>query len=111
MASKHIAGTVKDGDCLLCHDNSKHRTGVVSLVDPDSGGAKPWTGTRTEFCLTCHDGDPPANISFPAESAGSGYDKSKFVGSTHALKGQGCTDCHLPHGSPYPSLLKDVHHR
>jgi len=110
MVSKHVSGTVEDKDCLLCHDNSRHRTGVVSLIDPDSGGTKPWTGTRAQFCLTCHDGDPPANVSFPAKSAGSGYDKSKFVGSTGPLSGSVCSNCHNPHGSPYRSLLKDMHH-
>ena len=111
MASKHISGTIEDKDCLLCHDNKQHRNGVVSLIDPDSGGTEPWTGTRTDFCLACHDGDPPANISFPAASGGSGYDKSKFRGSTHALGEQGCMHCHNPHGSPYSSLLKDIHNR
>jgi len=111
MASKHISGTIEDKDCLLCHDNSQHGNGVVSLVNPDSGGTKAWKGTRTAFCLTCHDGDPPANISFPAKSAGSGYDKSKFQGSAHALGEQGCSNCHNPHGSSYPSLLKDIHSR
>ena len=111
MASKHISGTIEDKDCLLCHDNKQHSTGVVSLIDPDSGGTKAWTGTRTEFCLTCHDGDPPANISFPAKSAGSGYDKSNFRDPAHALGEQGCSRCHNPHGSSYPSLLKDMHSR
>jgi len=108
MASKHFPGMVEDGDCLLCHDNSRHRSGIVSLIDPDSGGKKPWTGSRTEFCLTCHDGDPPAHVSFPGESSGSGFDKSKFLGSATAQKEQGCNVCHAPHGSPYPSLLKNL---
>jgi len=111
MASRHVSGTIEDKDCLLCHDNRQHRNGVVSLLDPDSGGTRAWTGTRTAFCLTCHDGDPPAKISFPAKSAGSGYDKSKFQGSAHALGEQGCSNCHNSHGSTYPSLLKDMHSR
>ncbi len=111
MASRHVSGTIEDKDCLLCHDNRQHRNGVVSLLDPDSGGTRAWTGTRTGFCLTCHDGDPPAKISFPAKSDGSGYDKSKFQGSAHALGEQGCSNCHNPHGSSYPSLLKDIHSR
>jgi len=111
MVSRHISGTIEDKDCLLCHDNSRHRSGVVSLIDPDSGGKKPWTGSRTEFCLTCHDGDPPAHVSFPPKSAGSGYDKSKFPGSTDAISEQDCSGCHNTHGSSYPSLLKDIHHR
>lgn len=109
MASTHIPRAVKDKDCLLCHDNSQHRNGVVSLVDPDSGGGKPWTGSRTEFCLTCHDGDPPAYVSFPDKSSGSGFDKSTFLGSAMAQGKQSCSDCHAPHGSPYPSLLKNLH--
>lgn len=111
MASKHFSGTVEDKQCLFCHDNSQHRTGVVSLIDPDSGGAKPWTGTRTDFCLTCHDGDPPAHISFPAESGGSGFDKMKFLSSALGQTEEGCSYCHMPHGSPYPALLKDLHGR
>ena len=110
MASRHISGKIEDEDCLLCHDNRRHRSGVVSLIDPDSGGKKPWTGSLTEFCLTCHDGDPPANVSFPAKSVGSGYDKSKFPVSTDALNGQDCSGCHNTHDSSYPSLLKDIHH-
>ena len=109
MASKHIRGEIEDRDCLLCHDNSRHRSGIVSLIDPDSGGKKPWIGSRTGFCLTCHDGDPPAHISFPAKSSGSGFDKSRFSGSTMDGKHQNCSDCHTPHGSPYPSLLKNLH--
>ena len=109
MASKHIRGQIKDQHCLLCHDNSQHRSGIVSLIDPDSGGKKPWTGSRTGFCLTCHDGDPPAHVSFPDKSSGSGFGKSKFLSSTMARKQQNCSDCHTPHGSPYPSLLKNLH--
>ncbi|MHC4678841.1 MAG: cytochrome c3 family protein [Planctomycetota bacterium] len=109
MASKHISGAIEDKHCLFCHDNSRHRTGVVSLIDPDSGGAKPWTGTRTDFCLTCHDGEPPAHISFPDRSGGSGFDKMKFSGSHLSQIEEGCSYCHMPHGSPYPSLLKDLH--
>ena len=109
MASKHISGTIEDKDCLLCHDNSKHGNGVVSLIDPDSAGAEPWTGTRTDFCLACHDGEPPANVSLPAESAGSGFDKLMFLTSSLARSKEGCSFCHNPHGSAYPSLLKDLH--
>jgi predicted CXXCH cytochrome family protein len=110
-ASKHMSGEIEDKLCLLCHDNERHRSGVVSLTNPDSGGTKPWTGTRTEFCLTCHDGEPPADVSFPAKAAGSGYDKSEFRGSAHVQGEQGCSLCHNPHGSAYPSLLTDVHNR
>ena len=109
MASKHISGEITDKDCLSCHDNSKHRNGVVSLIDPDSGGAEPWTGTRTEFCLTCHDGEPPDGVSFSAKSMGTGFDKSEFLGSALLRTKDGCSYCHTPHGSKYPSLLKNLH--
>jgi hypothetical protein len=111
MVSKHISGTIEDKDCLLCHDDSQHGNGVVSLIDPDSGGTEPWTGTRTDFCLTCHDGQPPSNVSFPGESTGSGFDKLRFLGSTLAQTEEGCSNCHTPHGSPYPSLLENLHSR
>jgi len=109
MASKHISGEITGKDCLLCHDNSKHRNGVVSLIDPDSGGAEPWTGTRTEFCLTCHDGEPPEGLSFPAKSMGTGFDKLEFLGSALSRTNEGCSYCHMPHGSKYPALLKNLH--
>lgn len=110
-ASKHLSGTIDDKDCLLCHDHSQHRNGIVNLKDPDSGGAEPWTGTRTAFCLTCHDGEPPANVSVRGKSTGSGFNKMTFLDSPFALSEQGCSRCHNPHGSPYPSLLKDLHNR
>jgi hypothetical protein len=109
MKSRHISGTIEDKHCLLCHDNSQHRDGLVSLIDPDSGGTESWAGTRTDFCLTCHDGEPPANVSFPDKTAGSGFDKMTFVGSRLAQTKEGCSYCHTPHGSTYPSLLKNLH--
>jgi len=111
MASKHLAGAIEDKHCLLCHDSSRHRTGVVVLIDPDSGGTKPWMGTRTGFCLTCHDGEPPAHISFPDKTGGSGLAKMNFLDSPWAQTQEGCSFCHMPHGSPYVSLLKDLHGR
>ena len=104
-ASRHISDNIEDKDCLLCHDDSRHRNGVVSLIDPESEGKMPWTGSYTGFCMTCHDGKPPANVSFPAESMGSGFDKSGF------MKTQNCSNCHNPHGSALPSLLKNMHSR
>ncbi|UCE47986.1 MAG: hypothetical protein JSW47_20600, partial [Phycisphaerales bacterium] len=109
MASKHIAGTIEDKDCLRCHDHSNHQNGQVSLIDPDSGGKHPWTGSRTDFCLVCHDGDPPEGISFPETSQGTGFDKMMSRNSTLAQTKEGCSYCHTPHGSPYPALLKNLH--
>ncbi|MHC4495568.1 MAG: cytochrome c3 family protein [Planctomycetota bacterium] len=109
MASRHIPGKLEDKHCLMCHDNSKHRNGVVSLIDPDSEGTEPWTGSRTDFCLACHDGEPPEGVSFPTQSKGTGFDKMMFLGSRLSQTKEGCSYCHLPHGSPYPSLLKNLH--
>ncbi|MHC4354126.1 MAG: multiheme c-type cytochrome [Planctomycetota bacterium] len=109
MASKHIAGTIEDKDCLQCHDHSKHQNGVVSLIDPDSEGKEPWTGSRTDFCLACHDGEPPEGVSFPEKPRGSGFDKMMFLGSKLAQTKEGCSYCHTPHGSPYPALLRNLH--
>jgi predicted CXXCH cytochrome family protein len=33
----------------------------------------------------------------------------KFLDSPLAQSQEGCSFCHTPHGSPYPSLLKDLH--
>ncbi len=109
MASRHIKGTIEDKDCLQCHDNSKHGDGVIDLIDPDSGGTKPWTGSRTDFCLVCHDGKPPEGVSFPEKSDGSGFNKMMFRGSSVAQTEAGCSSCHTAHGSQYPSLLKNLH--
>jgi predicted CXXCH cytochrome family protein len=104
--SKHISGTISNSDCARCHNISQHQQGIVILADPDTGGA--WGGTETEFCLTCHDNAPPAGVNFPS-SSGTGYDKSAFAGTTHAvnLGSDSCIQCHESHGSPYVSLLKD----
>jgi len=107
MVSRHLPGPIKNEDCLLCHDPSRHQNGVVSLIDPDSGQTRPWIGTETGFCLTCHDGDPPGKVKFP-EAKGSGYDKSAFL-STHAKGGVTCSTCHASHGSSLPSLIKIIH--
>ena len=111
LTSRHLAGTIEDKDCLLCHDNSHHGEGVVRLIDPDSGGAEPWAGTRAGFCLTCHDGEPPAHVSFPAEAKGSGYNKLRLLDSSVVPAEQGCSYRHMPRGSAYPSLLKDLRRR
>ncbi len=65
--SKHIPGIIKDDDCLMCHDMSTHGDGVVRLIDPCSPGRKIWTGSDTEFCLSCHNSNPPEYVKFPEE--------------------------------------------
>jgi len=92
-------------ECTQCHEPHT-ATATARLAGPDSGAV--WTGTDRDFCLACHDGNPPAGVSFPADSAGTGYDKSAFMGSRHAAKtgAEGCRACHEEHGSPNLAMLK-----
>ena len=89
-ASKHISGMINDSDCLKCHDQSAHGDGQVSLIDPGSEGKKAWSGSRTGFCLSCHDS------------------KASFGKSVHGKKlgANACSHCHNSHGSENPALLK-----
>ncbi len=105
LASRHGSGEIDDGRCLSCHDQSRHGDGEVRLVDPHSGGKRPWLGTPTDFCLVCHGGSPPEGVLFPA-AAGSGYDKSAFPRSDAAREGAACGDCHASHGSETRPLLR-----
>ena len=107
QASVHIPGKIKDSQCLKCHDHGQHRKGVVQLLDPASStGKRPWRGSIEDFCLACHDGNPPTGVSFPT-AKGSGYDKSKAsCGASHPDT-KDCTKCHMSHGSPHKPLLKE----
>ncbi|MHC4517290.1 MAG: cytochrome c3 family protein, partial [Planctomycetota bacterium] len=106
QTSSHVVGDGNNEHCTLCHEMSEHQLGAVLLRNPDNGGV--WTGSRTEWCLTCHDGDPPVGVTFPPEN-GSGYDKSSFINSTHhrRMGSSSCSHCHNAHGSPNNSLLKE----
>lgn len=94
-------------ECANCH-NPHYTNSTGILADPDSGGNEQWIGANVDFCLTCHDGAPPPDVSFPADAPGTGYDKSAFVGSTHAneLGPKSCQHCHEEHGSVYAGLLR-----
>ncbi len=94
-------------ECTNCHNPHTANPSML-LADPDSGGKNPWIGTKVDFCITCHDGNPPADISFPANYTGTGYNKSNFIGSTHEanLGAEGCGHCHDEHGSVNQSLLE-----
>ncbi len=105
LPSAHCSGEVDDQRCLACHDWDRHGDGEVRLVDPRSDGARPWRGTPTEFCLTCHGGHPPDFVSFPVPT-GSGHDKSTFPQSEAARGGATCSDCHTSHGSMHRPLLR-----
>ena len=90
-------------ECVNCH-NPHTVSPARKLVNPDDG--TPWGGAGEQFCLTCHDGAPPAGVAFPATSSGTGYDKSAFIGTPHyAHLGDACRACHSPHGGAYRALL------
>lgn len=77
--SKHIPGLIKDDDCLVCHDMTMHGSGVVHLIDPNSPGRKIWTGSDTEFCLTCHNSNPPEYVKFPEEKPASEVNTAQYA--------------------------------
>ncbi len=111
LSTHHNVSSLEQADgskveCLNCH-NPHTASAAAKLVNPDNGTV--WTGTGPEFCLACHDGAPPAGVTFPAGSPGTGYDKSAFVGTTHAtaLGGNTCRHCHLDHGSQWRSMLRE----
>jgi predicted CXXCH cytochrome family protein len=105
IIGSHEQGTTIQLECTSCHDPHVAAPSGL-LVDPDDGGA--WSGTLQSFCLTCHDGDAPEGVAFPATSTGTGFDKSRFVGTTHAseLGDDSCLECHSPHGSANRALLR-----
>jgi hypothetical protein len=92
-------------ECRNCHNphTAKH---AAPLINPDTGAV--WTGTSQAFCLTCHDGTPPAGVTFPPVANGTGFNKAAFVGTTHdnAFDWNGCLHCHNSHGSSEQSLLR-----
>ncbi len=99
-------------ECTNCHN--PHRNSAANpLSDPDSIYTV-WAdgnGDR-DFCLRCHDGAPPAGVTFPATYNGTGWDKSLYVGSDHdvgldrpGLAQYDCQHCHQRHGSAVYSLL------
>ncbi len=95
-------------ECVHCHE--PHTLSAASpLSDPDSGAA--WTGSGEGFCLVCHDGTPPAGVTFPPSSSGSGHDKSAFIGTTHDTEtgSNSCGHCHRAHGSAHIAILRELY--
>ena len=111
LATRHNVSASDPGgqfvECTNCH-NPHLASAANRLANPDNTSAS-WGGTFEDFCLTCHDGAPPAGISFPVAPR-SGFDKSAFVGTTHDTQTGGsdsCRSCHRQHGSAYLALAND----
>jgi hypothetical protein len=111
QASHHNVSSLDQADgsrveCIHCH-NPHAASAAAPLRHPDTGAV--WTGEGEAFCLVCHDGSPPAGVSFPPAAPGTGYDKSSFVGTIHdgQLGPNSCGHCHDAHGSPHLATLKD----
>ena len=45
----------------------KHGYGTVYLNDPNAPGTRTFTNEYTEFCLSCHNSNPPEGVKFPEE--------------------------------------------
>ncbi|MHB9145300.1 MAG: cytochrome c3 family protein [Symbiobacteriia bacterium] len=84
-------------------------------------------GRYTDFCLSCHNGNPPQqkadattrvpySVAFQArdlttngggggaDTTQRGWDKSTYRSSAHYQAGLGCNDCHASHSSAYDNL-------
>jgi len=109
LASRHDVAYAEQNahgsrvECVNCH-NPHVSTITQPLIDPDAPSVLA-ADAVADFCLRCHDGAPPAGVTFPSQSPGSGYNKSRWVGSKHQLTGLvTCGSCHAPHGSTQAAL-------
>jgi len=62
--SHHVypaSGTVKNSDCVVCHDTSVHASGLIRLKNVDTGEVYNYNpanpSTAENHCLSCHDSD------------------------------------------------------
>ena len=124
VVTHHVAGSADPtaSQCLVCHDNSSHMSGIVRLRQADTGTVIPYDpatpSTLEPFCLACHDSNgaiatatnPAAPFSPFADGAAIGtmpYIASRTVASswngssTHRAQGLTCagtgaagTGCH-----------------
>ncbi|MBU7008051.1 cytochrome c3 family protein [Phosphitispora fastidiosa] len=129
--SRHdIGGTGGKGrvECTNCHgphtvDNT-NTAATAKISDPDNTKLAYSGWLNNDFCLKCHDGDPPQKtrtdtevvpytVSFDLDitTNGSGWNKSWFTNSGHYNQGfqtpRRCTGCHTWHGSQYLSLMTE----
>jgi predicted CXXCH cytochrome family protein len=96
-------------ECVSCH-NPHTNTAAQKVSDPDDNSLL--ASNDNNFCLACHDGTPPASVSFGTHTvegfltagAATVWDKSAYVGSAHDVGDVNrpniqCADCHEHHGS------------
>ena len=109
----HVAGVVQDGDCVVCHDTTKHKQGTVRLKDPDDpavvyAATDPASGTA--FCAHCHDANGAAahgGTTPFSDGATVPNVTAAWSASAHAQGALSCTACHgNGHGSNLKKLLK-----
>ncbi|MEW6447820.1 MAG: cytochrome c3 family protein [Bacillota bacterium] len=127
-------------ECTSCH--GPHTVGAKSLsavetysqvANPDNtksvmartaatqdNGIANTVGTFTGFCISCHDGSPPAatestteyvpyTIVFPETiftTNSGGWNKGSYQSGGHGGTGMTCLTCHESHGSDYPALQR-----
>lgn len=102
LTSIHTDIAPEDADCESCHYSAtSHPTNQKQLRDVDLGDFE-WLGDIDEYCLKCHDGAPPAGITFGA--AVTDPDKSGY--QTVAIN-HDCLGCHYRHGSTFVDLLQE----
>lgn len=102
-ASKHVGGSPTDTDCSNCHfeDGALHGNTTMELKNVDLNNQ--WTGDMDVYCVKCHDGAPPAGVTFPGNDPI--YNKAVFIGNKHDYATNSCQKCHNNHGSDNPDLL------
>lgn len=111
MTSRHNMGD--NLKCTNCHGPHTAQAAAGNILsDPDNTNNL-WAGSKTDFCLKCHDGLPPKkswltnyfvpeDVIFPSMALNKffpGWDKSAYKSSGHNIQGIQCDKCHHPHGS------------
>ncbi|RJQ31340.1 MAG: hypothetical protein C4562_06095 [Actinobacteria bacterium] len=122
--SKHDVFSVTGAkvECVSCHGFCVEPSQEVA--DP-SNTVNRWEGSRTGFCLKCHNGDipneahsrpdathpngviVPYTIKFPEAYTNlfAGFDKSPYPNASHGKSNYTCEKCHHPHGSANDTLI------
>ena len=118
-------------ECTDCHDPhtiTQSKMGYINITSNGKiTGVQPVVADQN-FCLKCHDGNPPPGVVFP-QSSTIVWDKSLFDQSAHGnplnryttIPGEpgvrdlnynngvtyACKVCHNPHGSNQPHMQRD----